>query len=67
MFIGNTNCKPSLLLNNVCLAVVDEVNDLGVVIDSGLTFHTHIRQNVVRASVRANLIHNILFHVMPLL
>jgi len=54
MYIGNTNC---LLLNNICLAVVDEVNDLGVVIDSCLTSHTHIRKNVVRASVRANLIH----------
>jgi len=57
MYIGDTNCKPSLLLNNVCLAVVDEVNDLGVVIDSRLTFHTHLRKNVVRASVWANLIH----------
>jgi len=57
MYIGNTNCKPSLLLNNVCLAVVDEVNVLGVVNDSRLTFHTHIRKNIVRASVKANLIH----------
>jgi len=57
MYISNTNCKPSLLLNNVCLAVVDEVNYLGVVIDSHLTFHTHIRKNIVRASIRANLIH----------
>jgi len=32
--IINTNCKPSLLLNNVCLAVMDEVNDRGIVIDS---------------------------------
>jgi len=40
-----------------CIAVVDEVNDLGVVVDSRLTFHTHIRNNIVRASVRANLIH----------
>ena len=53
----DTNYKPSLLLNNVCLAVVDEVKDLGVVIDSRLTFHTHIKQNVVRASIRANLLH----------
>jgi len=57
MYIGNTNCKPSLLLNNVCLEVVDEVNELGVVIDSRCTFHTHLRKNVVRASVRAKLIH----------
>jgi len=55
MHIGNTNCKPSLLLNNVCLSVVDEVNDLSVVIDSRLTFHTHITKNNV--SVTAILIH----------
>jgi len=36
---------------------VDEVNDLGVVIDSRFTFHTYIKRNIVRASVRANLIH----------
>jgi len=41
MYIGNTNYKPILLSNNVCLAVMDEVNDLGVVIDSRLTFHIH--------------------------
>jgi len=38
MYIGNTNCKPSLLLNNVCLAVVDEAKNLDVVFDSRLTF-----------------------------
>ena len=57
MYIGNTNCKLSLLLNNVCLAVVDEVQDLGVSVDSRLTFHTHIKQDVMRVSVRANLIY----------
>jgi len=44
MYIGNTNCKPSPLLNNAFLAVVDEVNDLSVNIDSRLTFHTLIRK-----------------------
>ena len=34
MYIGHTNCKPSLLLKNVRLAVMDEVKDLGVVTDS---------------------------------
>ena len=57
MCVGNTNCKPNLLLNNVRLTVVDEVKDLGVVIDFRLTLHTHIKQSVVRAIVRANLIH----------
>jgi len=60
MYIGNTYCEPSLLLNNVCLAVVHEVNDLSVVIDFHLAFYTRIRKNIVRASVRANLI-NICF------
>jgi len=32
------------------------VNDLGEVIDSRLTFHTHIGKHFVHASVRANLI-----------
>jgi len=54
IYIGNTNCKPHLLLNTVYLAVMDEVI---VVFDSRLTFHTHIRKNVVRANVRANSIH----------
>jgi len=57
MYIGNTNCKTSLVLKKLCLAVVDEVIDLGVVIDSRLTFHTYIKRNIVRASVRANLMH----------
>jgi len=53
MYIDNTNCKPSLLLNNVCLAAVNEVNDLSVVIDYRLTFLTQISKNFVRASVSA--------------
>jgi len=52
MFIGN---KPGLVSNNVCLTVVDEVNDLGMAIGSRL--RRYIRKNVVCASVRANLIH----------
>jgi len=46
-YIGNTDCKPSLLLNNVCQAVVDEVNDLGVVIDSRLTFHILTEEKIL--------------------
>ena len=58
MYIGRTIHRPNLLLNDVSLAVVDEVRDLGVIIDSRHTFHTHIKQTVVRAGVRANLIHH---------
>jgi len=52
MDIGNTPNKPSLMLNDISLAVVDEVRDLGVIVDPRLTF---TRQ--VRAFVRVNLIH----------
>jgi len=57
MYIGNTRNRPSLLLNDVTLAVVDEVRDLGVIVDSRLKFDAHIHQTVVRAFVRSNLIH----------
>ena len=57
LYIGNTLCKSNLLLNDVSLTIVEELKDLGVIIDSRLTFATHIKQTVVRVSVRANLIH----------
>ena len=41
MYIGNTRNRPSLMLNDVTLAVVDEVRDLGVIIDSRRSL-THI-------------------------
>jgi len=57
MYIGNTPNGPSLTLNDVSLAVVDEVRDLGVIVDSRLNVDAHIHQTVVRAFVRANFIH----------
>jgi len=36
---------------------IDRVKDLGVIIDSHLTFTHHIDQIVARAFTRANLIH----------
>ena len=56
MYIGNTLCKPDLLLNDISLPIVEEVKDLGVIIYSRLVFAIHIKQ-AVRANVRANLIH----------
>jgi len=38
-------------------SLVDEVKDLGVVVDSGLSFDTLIGKTVARAFTRANLIH----------
>jgi len=66
MCIGNTNCKPILLLNNVCLAVVDEVNDLGVIIDSRLTFHTRMSKMLFAPVSELIESINILFQAMPL-
>jgi len=42
MHAGNTNCKLSMTLNSIALPVVNEVKDLGVFVDSNLTFHSHI-------------------------
>ena len=55
MYIGNTQNRPSLLLNDVTLAVVDEVR--GVIVDSRLKFDAYIHQTVVRAFVGSILIH----------
>src|SRR5664279_1657217 len=57
MFIGNLGCKASLLLDGNELAVVGETKDLGVIVDSHLTFGAHIDQMVAKAFVRSNLIH----------
>jgi len=56
MYVGNTNCKLSISLNSNTLPVVNEVGDLGVFVDSNLTFHSHIDKIVARAFIRSNLI-----------
>jgi hypothetical protein len=57
MYVGRTRCSENLFLNTNMLPVVDRVKDLGIVIDSHLTFAYHIDQIVVRAFTRVNLIH----------
>jgi len=57
MYIGNTPNRPSLTLNDISLAVVYEVRDFCVIVDSRLKFDAHIHQTVLRAFVWANLIH----------
>jgi len=42
MYIGNIPNRPSLTLNDISLAVVDEVRDLGAIVDSRLKFDAHI-------------------------
>jgi len=51
MYIGNTNCKPSLLLNNACLY---SSHGRGQRPRCGSCL---IRKNIVRARVRANSVH----------
>ena len=48
---------PGLCLNNIALSNVKEFKDLGVVIDDGLKFTSHVNQVVAKASARACLIH----------
>jgi len=57
MYVGRTSCNANLSLNVNMLPVVNRVKDLGVIIDSHLTFTYHIDQIVERAFTRANLIH----------
>jgi len=56
MYVGNTNCKLSMSLNSNTLPVVNEVKDIGVFVDSNLTFHSHIDNIVALAFIRSNLI-----------
>ena len=57
MYLGNTSCNASMTLNDNILFVVDEVKDLGVIVDSHLSFDVHISKTIARAFTRANLIH----------
>jgi hypothetical protein len=57
MYVGRMRCNESLFLNANMLPIVDKVKDLGIVVDSNLTFTCHIDQIVARAFTRAGLIH----------
>jgi len=46
-----------MTLNDNILPVVDEVKDLGMIVDSHLSFDGHITKTVARAFTRVNLIH----------
>jgi len=49
--VGNTDCN----LNSNTFPVVNEVTNLGVVVDTHLTFHSHIDKNVASGFIRSNL------------
>ena len=55
--VGNINRNVNMFLNGHVLPAFNEVKDLGVIVDSRLTFAAHIDHIVARASIRANLIH----------
>jgi len=58
MFVGcNTyNVVSNLRLNGDLIKVVNNSKDLGIIVDSGLKFQTHINVIVVKVHARANLI-----------
>jgi len=56
MYVGNTSCNVSMTLNDNIFHVVGEVKDLGVIVDSHLSFDAHISKTVARAFMRTNLI-----------
>jgi len=49
MYVGNTSCNVSMILNDSILPIVDEVKDLGVIVDSHISFDAHISTTVPRA------------------
>jgi len=57
MYLSNTSCNVSMTLNDKILFVVDEVKDLGVILDSHLSFDVHISNAVDSAFKPENLIH----------
>jgi len=59
MYVGNTNCKLGMLLNSNTVLVVNQVKDIGVVVD------THLRVSLLhrydccaRAFKRSNYLYN---------
>jgi len=59
IYVGSSSFRPAVDFNlrgNI-LPVVNSCRDLGIIVDSNLTFNAHINQVVSRAFIRANLIH----------
>ena len=57
MYVSIVSRNVNMFLNGHVLPAVNEVKDLGVIVDSRLTFAAHIDHIVARASIRANFIH----------
>ncbi len=54
---NNSVSRPALCIGSNVIASVNEMKDLGVIIDNHLDFKLHINNIVARAFVRSNLIH----------
>ena len=60
--VGNTTNATNLLLNcNIIRLTADAVNDLGVIVDSRLTFNAHIQQIVAKAYIRELTLYIVLY------
>ena len=57
MHVGNVSRNVNMFLNGHVLPAINEVKDLGVLVDSRLTFVAHIDHIEARASIRVNSTH----------
>ena len=57
-FIRSAVCKPNYFINGTVLSRFNSTRDLGVVVDSGLSFKSHINNCFTKASQRTG----VLFH-----
>jgi len=56
MYIGDAETNADMMLNGNVVPVVDQVKDLGIIVDSSLSFSVHINKVVSQAFIRSNLI-----------
>jgi hypothetical protein len=56
MYIGDADTNADMMLNDNVVPVVNHVKDLGVIVDSSLSFSVHINKIVSQAFIRSNLI-----------
>ena len=54
--IKNKSIHPSLLFNGAPVVMKDEENHLGMILDSALNFHSHVKEKIVSARRRIGVI-----------
>jgi len=65
LHLGTTNRKYSYRLNNILLPNVSQIKDLGVIIDSGLKFHSQALAAVAKARKVGNYLLKYLSYINP--